>query len=67
MKRSEINQILQSAQAFFDEFQFKLPPWAAWSEADWKARAKDCEEIFDCQLGWDIKRNLVKINRKLMV
>ena len=54
MKRSEINQILQSAQAFFDEFQFKLPPWAAWSEADWKARAKDCEEIFDCQLGWDI-------------
>ena len=54
MKRSEINQILQSAQAFFDEFQFKLPPWAAWSEADWKARAADCAEIFDCQLGWDI-------------
>ena len=51
MKRSEINQILQSAQAFFDEFQFKLPPWAAWSEADWKARAADCAEIFDCQLG----------------
>ena len=54
MKRSEINQILQSAQAFFDEFQFKLPPWGAWSEAEWKARAKDCGEIFDCQLGWDI-------------
>ena len=54
MKRSEINQILQSAQAFFDEFQFKLPPWAAWSEADWTARAADCAEIFDCQLGWDI-------------
>lgn len=54
MKRSEINQILQSAQAFFDEFQFKLPPWAAWSEADWKNRAQDCGEIFDCQLGWDI-------------
>jgi D-lyxose ketol-isomerase len=54
MQRSQINQILQSAQAFFDLHQFRLPPWANWSASDWQARAADCREIVDCQLGWDI-------------
>lgn len=54
MKRSQTNRILQSAQAFFDLHQFCLPPWAAWSAADWKGRAADLGEIIDCQLGWDI-------------
>ena len=54
MKRSEINTILQSAQDFFDAHQFHLPRWAAWSESDWQANHRDCREIFDCQLGWDI-------------
>jgi len=31
MRRSEINQILQSAKAFMTEKQFLLPPWAYWS------------------------------------
>ena len=54
MKRSEINRILQSAQEFFDQHQFKLPPWAAWSPSDWKTHGSKLDEIFDCQLGWDI-------------
>ena len=54
MKRSQINAILQSAQAFFDLHQFKLPPWAAWGQSDWKALGDQGHEIFDCQLGWDI-------------
>ena len=54
MKRSEINTILQSAQDFFDAHQFHLPRWAAWSESDWQVNHRDCREIFDCQLGWDI-------------
>ena len=54
MKRSEINQILRAAQALFDQYQFRLPPWAAWSPTDWKEHAGSAQEIFDCQLGWDI-------------
>lgn len=54
MKRSQINAILQSAQAFFDLHQFKLPPWAAWDPSDWKALGDQGREIYDCQLGWDI-------------
>ena len=54
MKRSQINQILQSAQAFFTEHQFHLPPWASWTEADWQGQGDACREVIDCQLGWDI-------------
>lgn len=54
MKRSQINQILQSAQAFFTEHQFHLPPWASWTEADWQGQGEACREVVDCQLGWDI-------------
>ncbi len=54
MKRSQINQILQSAQAFFTQHQFHLPPWASWAEADWKGQGEACREVIDCQLGWDI-------------
>jgi len=54
MKRSQINRILQSAQAFFDQHQFVLPPWAAWSPSDWKTRGGALDEIFDCRHGWDI-------------
>ena len=54
MKRSQINQILQSAQAFFTEHQFHLPPWASWTEADWQGQGEACREVIDCQLGCDI-------------
>ena len=54
MKRSQINQILQSAQAFFTQHQFHLPPWASWTEADWHGQGDACREVIDCQLGWDI-------------
>ena len=54
MKRSQINQILQSAQAFFTQHQFHLPPWASWTEADWQGQGEACREVVDCQLGWDI-------------
>lgn len=54
MKRSEINQILVNAKAFMAEKQFKLPPWAYWTVADWKAKKEDAREIIDNMLGWDI-------------
>ena len=54
MKRSEINRILQSAQAFFDAHQFRLPPWASWTPDEWKSKGSEVDEIVDCQLGWDV-------------
>lgn len=54
MKRSQINAILRSAQDFLDQHQFRLPPWAAWSPADWAEHRGEVKEIVDCQLGWDV-------------
>lgn len=54
MKRSEINQIIRDALAFFAEQNFLLPPFAHWSPADWQARGSECREIADCNMGWDI-------------
>ncbi len=54
MKRSEINQLISESIAFFNSMQFKLPPWAYWSPAEWKGRYADCSEIVDNMLGWDL-------------
>ena len=53
MKRSEINRYLREAVAFFESFRFPLPPWAGFSLQDWRAQ-RNCQEIFDCRLGWDL-------------
>ncbi len=54
MKRSEINTILQNAKAFLAASQFHLPPFAAWSPADWQSRGSEASEIVERDLGWDI-------------
>ena len=54
MKRSEINQHIQSAIDFYNERSFYLPPWAFWKPGDWKGKYESCSEIIDHQLGWDI-------------
>jgi len=54
MKRSEINTLIGDALAFFDEMNFKLPPWGYWSLEDWKNCGEKCDEIFKNQLGWDL-------------
>ena len=54
MKRSEINVIMREADAFIRSFGFKLPPFAYWSEADFRRHADDAKAIFDQKLGWDI-------------
>jgi D-lyxose ketol-isomerase len=54
MKRSEINRLIEEALAFFDEMNFKLPPWGYWSPDDWKHCHGNCDEIFTNQLGWDL-------------
>jgi hypothetical protein len=54
MKRSEINRLIQSSIEFFDQMNFKLPPWAFWKPADWKGKYETCSEIADNMLGWDL-------------
>lgn len=54
MKRSEINRLIQQSIDFFDEMNFKLPPWAYWKPEDWKGKYETCSEIVDNMLGWDL-------------
>ncbi len=54
MKRSEINQIIQEAEAFVRKFSFVLPPFAFWTPAQWAEQDSTCDEIRDNMLGWDV-------------
>jgi D-lyxose ketol-isomerase len=54
MKRSEINQLMREAAAFFKQHAFHLPPWAYYSPADWEHSGPEADEIRKNMLGWDI-------------
>lgn len=54
MKRSEINQLIQDSEVFFDKMNFKLPMWSRWSLDEWTQNRKHCFEIFNNMLGWDL-------------
>ncbi len=54
MKRSEINQLINSSIDFFNQMNFKLPPWAYWTPENWKGNYDSCSEIVDNMLGWDL-------------
>lgn len=54
MKRSEINQLIEEAVKFFEEQNFKLPPFAFWGVEEWKNKGSEYDEIRDNKLGWDI-------------
>lgn len=54
MRRSEINLLIKEALVFFEEMNFKLPPWAYWTMESWKENRDFCEEIFENELGWDL-------------
>lgn len=54
MKRSEINQLILRSIDFFNQMNFKLPPWAYWNPEDWKGKYNIGSEIVDNMLGWDL-------------
>ncbi len=54
MKRSEINTIIQDADAFLRQHQFHLPPFAYWTAQDWERKGPEVKEIVERGLGWDI-------------
>jgi len=54
MKRSEINHLIKISIEFFNQMNFKLPPWAFWPPEDWKGKYNSSSEIVDNMLGWDL-------------
>lgn len=54
MRRSEINEIIRSADAFLNARRFVLPPFAYWSPSEWRRKGSEVREIVDRRLGWDI-------------
>ena len=54
MKRSEINSIIMESFNFIKSMNFALPPFAEWSADEWRNKGKECSEIVDNELGWDI-------------
>lgn len=54
MKRSEINRLIGAGKSFAKENHFHLPPFAHWTGQDWKSRGRECGEIIENGLGWDI-------------
>lgn len=54
MKRSEVNTIIRRGKKFFDDMNFRLPPWGSWPPGKWKGCGRECREIVENMLGWDI-------------
>ena len=54
MKRSEINRVIRDMEALIREYRFALPPFCGWTPEQWREKGKECDEIRDNMLGWDI-------------
>ena len=54
MKRSEINQYIAEAEAFFAKHGFLLPGFSKWNLDDWKKNYAVSDEIITCGMGWDV-------------
>ncbi len=56
MKRSEINKFIISAENFFKQMNFKLPPFSKFTKEELLAEKNRSSEseIFKAGLGWDI-------------
>jgi D-lyxose ketol-isomerase len=54
MKRSLINQTIETAKRVFSAVGMQLPPFAFWTVDDWQTLGKEADEIRLCMLGWDI-------------
>ena len=54
MKRSRINGIMAAADDMIRSYGFVLPPFAAWSPDEFKARRDDARAVIDARCGWDI-------------
>jgi len=69
MKRSQVDEAINTAIAFFRVFGFSLPAYAYWSPADWLVNQKNITEVLDLGLGWDVtdfgSGNLSRVGRTI--
>ena len=54
MQRSEVNRLQREALALFAGHRFALPPFATWSEAEWRENPETAAYCRKHQMGWDI-------------
>lgn len=54
MKRSEINQAIDVAEALLRDLKWSLPVWATWDSATYGAHLELCEWLEFHQMGWDV-------------
>ncbi len=54
MKRSQINRIIAEAGEMIRQFGFALPPFAAWTPQEFRARAPEARGVIEAGLGWDV-------------
>jgi D-lyxose ketol-isomerase len=54
MKRSQINKALRQMEEMCRRHSCRLPPFCAFTPAQWRELGPEYDEIRDCMLGWDI-------------
>jgi D-lyxose ketol-isomerase len=54
MRRSEVNRIIAEAADFIAGHGFVLPPFAAWTPEEMRARRGEIDGIVGARLGWDV-------------
>ena len=54
MKRSEVNEIMVSAEKFMGTCGFYLPSFAQWTASDWQKKGPEVSQIVENGLGWDV-------------
>lgn len=54
MKRSQVNEIMEAADAFIRSFGFVLPPFAYWTPAEFRAEGEAAQHLVEARCGWDI-------------
>ena len=54
MKRSQINNSIETAMKVFKKLGINLPPFAFWPADEWNKKGKEADEIRKTGLGWDV-------------
>ena len=54
MKRSQINKAISEALVFVRGRGIEFPPFATWTQDDWRKLGERQRELVDNMLGWDV-------------
>ena len=69
LNSARVEAAVALAKIVFRHFHIALPPFAAWSVADWERAGPEHDEVRDCMLGWDVTdfggKDFARIGRTL--